>query len=147
MANEFFFSRPISSIPYTLSQHEQFEMEDLSSKNVRSHDFLRRQHSPEVDWSMETIDRSEPDEECDASRLQTIDELREVLYFHPFNVPKRVPLESFAIAGQESSRMVIVVVEDREGRFKYKFTNMTHTLQKKLIRFGHFLKSLVKRTD
>ncbi|KLO20241.1 hypothetical protein SCHPADRAFT_934835 [Schizopora paradoxa] len=161
-------SRFLPSISYVLSkpEHEQIEMDDLKCKRTRSHGSLVREHNSEVDWSMRTIDRSESSEEHDPSRLQTvsvhfrelghfkipyhtrqIDELREVLYFHPFDIPKRVPLGSFAVEGSESFRSMIVVIESRDKHLKDKLTNMTHTLRKKLIRFGYFLKSFVRRDE
>ena len=53
------------------------------------------------------------------SRCRT-DELREVFYFHPFDIPKRVPLESFTIEGSESFRSVVVMIEKRDEHFKDK---------------------------
>lgn len=43
-----------------------------------------------------------------------------MLYFHPFDLPKRVPLESFAIEGNESFQSVVVVIENRDEFFKAK---------------------------
>ena len=43
-----------------------------------------------------------------------------MFYFHPFDIPKRVPLESFTIEGSESFRSVVVIIENRDEHLKDK---------------------------
>lgn len=84
-----------------------------------------------------TIDRGISSQGHDSTRLQTvsvhlhevgrfnipyhtrqIDELREVLFFHPIDIPKRIPLNTFAVMDDpENASMVIVTIEDRDGHF------------------------------